>query len=141
VLRATGFTLIGLGIACLLARRVGGNQVVDGLVRAESIKPAAHDAWNIGTSLLYTMAVTLIVYGALIVTSAWLAGPTRLAISLRRALAPALREQPFRAYGIVAGVYLLVLVWGPTPAFRKLIPILLIAGLVVLGVEVLRRQT
>jgi hypothetical protein len=141
VLRATGLTLIGVGIACLLARRVGGNAVVDGLVQSESIKPAVHDSWNISTSLLYAISVTLIVYGALIVTCAWLAGSTRLAIASRRALAPALRDQPGRVYGIAATVYLLVLLWGPTPAFRKLIPILLIAGLVVLGIEVLRRQT
>jgi hypothetical protein len=41
----------------------------------------------------------------------------------------------------VGGLYLLVLLWGPTPAFRNLIPILLIAGLLVLGIELLRRQT
>jgi hypothetical protein len=141
VLRATGLTLIGLGLACLLARRVGGNSIVDGLVQAESVKPAAHNAWTISTSLLYTIAVTMIVYGVLVVTCAWLAGSTRLAVATRRALAPSLRDQPVRVYGIAATVYLLVLVWGPTPAFRKLIPILLIAGLVVLGIEVLRRQT
>jgi hypothetical protein len=141
VLRATGWTLIGIGVACLLARRVGGGQIVDGLVRTESIKPAAHHAWNISTSLLYTIAVTMVVYGLLVVVCAWLAGSTRLAVATRRALAPSLRDEPVRVYTIAAGVYLLVLLWGPTPAFRKLIPILLIAGLVVLGIEMLRRQT
>jgi hypothetical protein len=141
VLRATGLTLIGVGLACLLARRVGGNAIVDGLVQAESVKPAAHNAWTISTSLFYTIAVTLVVYGVLVVTCAWLAGSTRLAVATRRALAPSLRDNPVRVYGIAATVYLLVLVWGPTPAFRKLVPILLIAGLVVLGIEALRRQT
>jgi hypothetical protein len=141
VLRATGLTLIGLGIACLLARRVGGNGVVDGLVKTESIKPAVHNAWNISTSLLYTISVTLIVYGLLVVTCSWLAGPTRLGVASRRALAPSLRDHVGRVYGIAAGVYLLVLLWAPTPAFKKPLPILLIAGLVVLGIEVLRRQT
>jgi hypothetical protein len=141
VLRATGATLIGIGIACLLARRVGGGSIVDGLVKAESVKPAAHHAWDISTSLLRTISITLVVYGLLIVIGAWLAGPTRLAVSARRAMAPSLRDEPVRVYGIAATLYLLVLLWGPTPAFRKFIPILLIAGLLVLGIEVLRRQT
>jgi hypothetical protein len=34
----------------------------------------------------------------------------------------------------------MVLLWGPTPAFRKIIPIVLIAALIVLGIELLRRQ-
>jgi hypothetical protein len=75
-----------------------------------------------------------------IVTAAWLAGPTRAAVAVRRALAPSLREHPARVYAAVAGVYLLVLLWGPTPALRSPIPILLIAALLVVGIELLRRQ-
>jgi predicted membrane metal-binding protein len=52
-----------------------------------------------------------------------------------------MRDRPALVYGAVGFVYLLVLIWAPTPAFRHLLPILLIAGLVVLGVEVLRRQS
>jgi hypothetical protein len=140
VLRAVGFSLIAVGVACLLARRAGGGAVVDGLVKSESIRPAAHNAWTISTSLLYTISVTMVVYGILIVFAAWLAGSTRLAVATRRAMAPSLREQPGRVYAAAAGIYLLVLLWGPTPAFRKFLPIVLIAGLVVLGIEVLRRQ-
>jgi Short C-terminal domain len=140
-LRRVGWSLVGLGVFSLLVRRVAGNQVVDGLVNAESVKPAVHEAWNISTSLLYTIAVTFIVYGLLIVTCAWLAGPSRSGVATRRALAPSLRDHPGRVYGVAATVYLLVLLWGPTPAFRKLLPIVLIAGLVVLGIEMLRRQT
>jgi hypothetical protein len=140
-LRRVGFSFIGIGVAALLARRVGGNQVVDGLVNTESLKPAVHQAWFISTSLLYTIAVSLIVYGLVLVACAWLAGSTRLAVATRRALAPSLRDRPGWVYAVVGGLYLLVLLWGPTPAFRNLIPILLIAGLLVLGIELLRRQT
>jgi hypothetical protein len=140
-LRRVGWSFVGLGIFALLIRRVAGNQIVDGLVQAESVKPAVHNAWNISTSLLYTIAITFVIYGLLIVTCAWLAGPTRSAIATRRALAPEMRDHPGRVYGAAATVYLLVLLWGPTPAFRKILPILLIAGLVVFGIEVLRRQT
>jgi hypothetical protein len=140
-LRRVGWSFVALGVFALLIRRVAGNQIVDGLVQTESVKPAVHDAWNISTSLLYTIAITFVIYGLLIVTCAWLAGPTRSAIASRRALAPELRDHPGRVYGAAATVYLLVLLWGPTPAFRKLVPILLIAGLIVFGIEMLRRQT
>ena len=140
-LRRVGWSFVALGVFSLLVRRVAGNQIVDGLVKTESVKPAVHDAWNISTSLLYTLGITFVIYGLLIVTCAWLAGPTRAAISTRRALAPSMRDYPGRVYGVAAGVYLLVLLWGPTPAFRKVVPILLIAGLVVFGIEMLRRQT
>jgi len=56
--------------------------------------------------------------------------------------APSLRDHPAAVYSIATGVYLLVLLWGPTaPRCANLIPILLIAALLVLGIELLRRQT
>jgi Short C-terminal domain len=139
-LRSTGWCLAGLGLFTLLLRRVAGDAIVDRLVRAESVKPAAHAAWSIGTSLLQAVAVAIVIYGLAIVTAAWLAGPTRAAGAVRRAMAPTLRDRVGVTYGVAAGIYLLVLLWGPTPAFRKLIPILIIAALLVLGIELLRRQ-
>jgi Short C-terminal domain len=97
--------------------------------------------WNIATSLLHAIAIALVVYGALIVLSAWLAGPTRSATFVRKSLAPALRDRPGLAYGTVGGVLLLVVIWGPTPAFRQFAWIALIAALLALGVTALRRQT
>ncbi|HYZ27656.1 MAG TPA: hypothetical protein VE570_01260, partial [Thermoleophilaceae bacterium] len=88
VVRAVGWSFVGIGLATLLARRVIGNNVVDGLVQSESVKPAAHEAWLIGTSLLYTIAVTMVIFGALLVASAWLTGHTRPAVEARRRLAP-----------------------------------------------------
>jgi hypothetical protein len=139
-LRTTGWCFFGLGIFCLLVRRTGGDWVVDGLVRAESVKPAVHDTWNIGTGLLRAIALAFVIYGLVIVAAAWLAGPTRSAQAVRRALTPSLRDHPVRVYGAVGFVYLLVLLWGPTPALRHVVPILIIAALIVLGVELLRRQ-
>lgn len=140
-LRGTGWCLFGLGFFTLLVRRVVGDTVVDALVRAESVKPAAHDAWLIGTSLLRAIALAMAIFGLLVVVAAWLAGPTRPATALRQALAPRTRDHPVAVYGGVGLVYLLVLAWGPTPAFRHLIPVLLLAALLALGVEILRRQT
>ncbi|HSD77260.1 MAG TPA: SHOCT domain-containing protein [Solirubrobacteraceae bacterium] len=140
-LRTTGWCFVGLGLVVLFGRRVGGNRLVDDLVASESVRPAAHSAWMIGTSLLYDIAVAMLVYGLIFVASAWLAGSTRPAVATRRALAPSLRDRLGTVYGVVAVLFLLVLLWGPTPATRQLWGILLLAALIVLGIEVLRRQT
>jgi Short C-terminal domain len=140
-LRTTGWCFVGLGLVVLFARRVGGDRLIDTLVTSESVQPAAHSAWLIGTSLLYDIAVAMFVYGLLFVAAAWLTGATRPAIATRRALAPALRDRLGTVYGVAAILFLLVLLWGPTPATRQVVGIVLLAALIVLGIETLRRQT
>lgn len=139
-LRACGIGLILAGGAALVARSLAGDTVVDSLVRTEAARPAAEAAWSISTSLLEEAASAGLAYGVVLVLGAWLAGPTSSAVGTRRALAPYLRE-PRYAYGGLAVIVLLVLAWGPTPATRKLLPALLLIGLVAAGVEALRRQT
>ena len=140
-LRMTGWCFVLIGVALLLIRRFGGNAVVNGLVKVSANKPAVHDVWNIGTSLLYNIAVAMIVFGLVIVAAAWLAGPTRPATALRRAMAPSLRDHPAVAYSVVGAVLLLLVLWGPTPAFRNVWWILVFAVLLALGVTMLRRET
>ena len=140
-LRTSGWCFVVIGVGLLLIRRVAGNAIVNGLVKVPSNKPAVHEVWNIGTSLLFSLAVALIVYGILVVAAAWLAGPTRPATAIRRFLAPELRENPAVAYLAVGGLLLIVVAWGPTPAFRNIWWILVIAALLALGVTMLRRQT
>jgi len=141
VLRRTGWCFIGLGLVVLLARRVVENRVVDSLVANEANKPAAQQVWLIGTGLLRDIAVAMVAYGIIILIAAWVAGPTRPATALRRLTAFDLRERPGVAYGVLAGVMLLVLLWGPTPAFRNIWPVLFIILVAILGIEMLRRQT
>jgi hypothetical protein len=140
-LRTTGWCFFGLGVACLLIRRIAGNWIVTNLVKSESVRPAAHDTWDIGTSLLRAIALAFVVYGLVIVIAAVIAGPSRPAHALRHALAPTLRDRPLVTWGTATLVYLVVLAWGPTPALRHIVPILIIAALLALGIELLRRQT
>ncbi|HKP89234.1 MAG TPA: SHOCT domain-containing protein [Thermoleophilaceae bacterium] len=140
-LRTTGWCFVGVGLLLLIVRRVLGDKVVDSLVTLPSNRPAAHDAWEVATTLLYSIAVALVVYGVVIVVSAWLAGPTRSATAVRRFLAPSLRDHAAASYGFVGAVLLLVVLWGPTPAFRQLAWIALFAALLAAGVTALRRQT
>jgi hypothetical protein len=140
-LRSAGWCFIGVGVLLLLVRRAGGNVIVDSLVKVPSNEPAVHQAWMIATSLLFAIAIALIAYGGVFALAAWLAGPTRSALFLRKVAAPELRESPAVAYAAVGGLLLILVVWGPTPAFRQLAWILLFAALLALGVTVLRRQT
>jgi len=140
-LRTTGWCFVLIGAALLLIRRVAGDAVVNGLVTIPSNKPAAHDVWNIGTSLLRDIAVAMIAYGIVIVASAWLAGPTRPATDIRKALAPSLRDSPAVVYCTVGGLLVLLILIGPTPAFRNIVWILVFAVLLAYGVTILRRQT
>ena len=140
-LRITGWCFVGIGLFVLLDRRLGGNAIVAGLVKDPANRPAAHQVWTIATSLLYDIAAAVIVYGLLVVVATWLAGHTRPATALRRALAPTLRERPAVAYITVFAALLLVILWGPTPATRQLIYIIIFIVLLALGVAALRRQT
>src|SRR5215218_7596138 len=138
-LRATGFGLLLAGIAALVARSLAGDAVVDSLASTAAVQPAADAAWSISTSLMVEAASAAIAYGVVLIGAAWLAGPTASATATRRALAPYLRE-PRLAYGALAVIVLLLLAWGPTPALRRAVPALVLAALLALGVEMLRRQ-
>ncbi len=140
-LRTTGWCFVAIGAALLVIRRVAGDAVVNGLVKISSNRPAAHQVWSIGTSLLRDIAVAMIAYGIVIVASAWLAGPTRPATEIRKALAPSLRDSPAVAYCTVGGVLVLLVLIGPTPAFRNIVWVLVFAVLFAYGVTMLRRQT
>jgi hypothetical protein len=140
-LRAVGFGFIAAGALAIIVRALVGDVVVNALTGTAAVKPAVEDVWRIGTSILYDSAVSVIVNGLLIVIVAWVAGPTRLAVELRQAAAPHMRDRPALAYAVLAAILLLFIAWGPTPAFRRPLSLLLIAGLLVLGMEVLRRQT
>src|SRR3954464_1010797 len=140
-LRSAGWCFVVVGVLLLLVRRIGGNEIVDSLVKVPSSEPAVHQAWMIATSLLFAIAVALMIYGVVFALAAWLGGPTSPARFLRKLAAPELRESPGMAYAAAGALLLALVAWGPTPAFRQLAWILLFAALLALGVTVLRRQT
>ncbi|MFN8160452.1 MAG: SHOCT domain-containing protein [Solirubrobacterales bacterium] len=139
-LRSVGFGFLIAGILTLVVRHFVGDQIVNALA-SSSVKPAAQSAWDIGTSLLRTIAISMCTFGILVVIGAWLAGPTRAASALRREAAPYLRERRGASYAVVALVFLALVLWAPVTAFQKPIGFLLLAVLMVLGTEALRRQT
>jgi len=139
-LRACGVGFIAMGVGALVARELAGGEVVDALATTASVEPAVQATWTISTSLLVQASVAAIGYGVVIVAVAWLAGPTHAAVGVRHRLAPWLR-QPRLAYGAVALIVVLLVAWGPTPATRRPLAVLLLAVLLVVGMRALRRQT
>jgi len=139
-LRAAGFGLVFAGAVALVARSLAGDALVDSLASTEAVKPAISSTWDIATSLMVEAASAAIMYGVVLIFSAWLGGTTRLATGTRRLLAPYLRE-PAIAYSGLAVIVLILLAWAPTPAFHRLIPTLILIALLAFGVEVLRRKT
>jgi hypothetical protein len=140
-IRAIAISLVVLGLLLLAVIRIGGNAIVESLVQAESVKPAAQDVWTIFTSLLRESAIAGVVVGLLAVAAAWLIGPTRRATATRLWLAPTFRDRPVLVHAVLGVVILLLLVWGPIGTPRRLISLVVVTALAFAGLEVLRRQT
>jgi hypothetical protein len=139
-LRGVGASLRLVGVILLIVRRVAGNAIVEALT-TDQTEPAGGAVWLIATDLLQNVAIALVAYGVLTLVGAWLAGPTRPAVWIRRSLAPTFREHPVIVYSAVFLAALLALYFGPAGDTRRLFGILILGGLVLLGVEALRRQT
>jgi putative oligomerization/nucleic acid binding protein len=135
-----GIGLIAAGFAVVVAREIAGGIVVDQLVVNESVKPAAEETWSIATSLMTSIATTVIVVGVLFGISGWLASPTGSARSTRRFLAPALQEYPVYVYTGLAIVVAIYFLSAPSQNLRSFLTTLAIAGLAAFGIHELRRQ-
>ncbi len=140
-LRSVGWCFFGIGVALLLARRAAGDGVVKSLVANSANLEAANAVWSIGTSLLYDIAIAMVAYGVVLVLAAWLGGATRPATFLRHAGAPWLREHAVESYVLAGVILMLIVLWGPTPATRQILPVLVFAALAAIGVTALRRRT
>jgi hypothetical protein len=140
ILMGIGTSVFLVGLLVLVARRYGGDYLVNALTSGTDAKEPVSAAWAIETNLLRNVGINALVYGGLVMVAAWIAGPARAAASLRRWLAPTMREHPVVIYGAVAVVLLIVLLTGPTDG-QRIYPLLVVFGLAFVGTEVLRRQT
>lgn len=138
--RAIAVSLVVLGVILLVVRRIGGNVIVESLVEAESVKPAAAVFWSTFTTLLRESAIAGVVIGVLGLVWTWLSGPTRPATAIREWLAPTFRDRVALVHGTLAAVILLLLLWGPVGSPRRLVSLVLVTGFAFLGLELLRRQ-
>jgi hypothetical protein len=141
LVRGYGIGLVAAGALALGATAWIGDGLVASLGKTADGVAVVEGVFSIYTSLLVEAAVATIGYGIVVVLGAWLAGPTRWAVAVRRALAPYLRA-PELAYGALAVlVGVVFLWWAPTPAMRNPATALVLIALLVLGLEALRRET
>jgi hypothetical protein len=135
-----GVGLVAAGFAVIVLREVAGGVVVNQLVTNQSVKPAVEETWSIATSLMTSIATTVIVIGVLFGIGGWLASPSGSAQSSRRFLAPALRDWPGYVYALLALVVGIYFLSGPVQNLRTFLTTLVIAGFVAFGIHELRRQ-
>jgi hypothetical protein len=136
-----GIGLVAAGFAVIVFREIAGGIVVDQLVKDESVKPAAEATWSIGTSLMVSIATTVIVFGVLMGIAGWLGSPTGSARSTRRFMAPTLRDYVPYVYTGLAIVVCLYFLSAPTQNLRSFLTTLILAGFVAFGIHELRKQT
>jgi hypothetical protein len=137
--RACAIGLIFGGLVLVFIRRVAGDQLIDHVVKDDSVRPAAHEVWWIATDPLKLATQSILFVGIVGLIGAWIAGHGRRATATRRWLAPYLRD-PWIAWGGLAAIVLLLLAWSPTPATRNWVTVTLLTASAALGLEVLRRQ-
>lgn len=141
VLMAASVTVLVVGALLLVARRVAGDAIVDALVSTTSVEPAAATVWLIQTEIMRDIGVGLIIVGALFLLGAWLAGPARPAVAVRRALSGPFRGHPGAVYSVYALLVALILLVGPALTLSRAVALLVLALFGALGIEALRRQT
>jgi hypothetical protein len=136
-----GLGLIAAGLAAIVVRSALKGLFVDSLSNTEAANVPAQHAWDIGTSLLHSIATTVVIYGVLFVIAAFLASPARSAIGIRRALTPTLRDRPGLVWSVFAAVALIALIVWPPAGTRQLVLSLLLIALAGFGLEALKRKT
>ena len=137
----SGIGLIAAGFAVIVVRQIAGGIVVDQLVTHESAKPAGEAAWSIATSLMTSIATTVIV--------------DRRPLRARRLARLADRlgaRDPTRdragpahyvAY-VYTGLAIIVCIYflsAPTQGLRSFLTTLVVAGMAAFGIHELRKQT
>jgi hypothetical protein len=136
-----GLGLIAAGLAAIVVRGALKGLFVDSLSKTEAANVPAQHAWDIGTSLLQSIATTVIIYGVLFVIAAFLASPARSAIGVRRAIAPTLRERVGVVWSVFAAAALIALIVWPPAGTRQLVLTVLLIALAGAGLEALCRKT
>jgi uncharacterized membrane protein YidH (DUF202 family) len=137
----SGVGLIAAGFAVIVVRHIAGGIVVDQLVTVESATPAGEAAWDIGTTLMTSIAKTVIIVGILFLAAGWLASPTSGARATRRFMAPTLRLHPAYVYVALALIVCFYFLTGPTQGLRTFLTTLIIAAMAAFGIHELRKQT
>jgi hypothetical protein len=136
-----GLGLIAAGLAAVALRAALKTPFVDSLgVTTDARVPAEH-AWDISTSLLQDIAVSVVVFGIGFVIASYLSSPAPSAMSIRRATAPTLRDRPGIVWSVFAALALLAVIIWPPSGTRLLVFTLLLIVLAAVWLREVRRLT
>ncbi|MBM2824096.1 MAG: hypothetical protein HW413_2842 [Thermoleophilia bacterium] len=138
--RGTGITLVVVGVLGLVAARLTQNYLVTSLVAHRDDREAANNAWNILTDLMRGSFRWMIIVGILFLIAAWLAGPGRRALAVRRSIAPGFRSRVWVYVGL-AIVTLFLLLNGQVSDFTRFLFVAILVALGATWIELTRRQT
>jgi hypothetical protein len=133
--------LVAAGLAAIALRGAAKGLVVDELAQTEAARVPAEHAWEISTSLLHSIATSVIVFGVLFAIASFLASPANGAVSIRQALAPTFRERPGVAWSAFAAVALIAVIIWPPDGTREAVLTLILIALAATGVGALSRRS
>ncbi len=136
----SGVGLVAAGFAVIVARQIAGGIVVDQLVTDASVKPAAEAAWSISTSLMVSIATTVIVVGVLFAAAGWLASPHASSRATRKVIAPALRDYSPWVYTGLAILVSLYFLSSSVQSLRSFLTTLIVALMAAAWIHELRKQ-
>ncbi len=139
-LRNVGWAVLVVGLFLAVTRRVTGNYVMS-MLSDPTLRPAVKAVYTIGSQLLVDIAWTVVTWGLVLVVGCVLAGPTRPAVWVRRTIAPVLNLRWEWVAAGAAGIYVVLLLWGPFPALQKWPSAIGLAVVLGLGLWALRRRT
>jgi hypothetical protein len=134
-------SLIIASLIALATRGIAEGFFLNSLVPTGASRPPAEATWSIATGMLSSIATNTIMIAILVMLFSLLGGPYGWARTFRSWVAPWTNSRPEIAYGLAFAVFLLFLVWGPLPATRQWLGVLLFAGLTAAGVWGLRSMT
>jgi hypothetical protein len=134
-----GFGLVVAAIVLAVARAGIGGYLPGAVAKTAEGEDATRAAWHIVSEPLGDAILTIFVLGLLTAVAAWLGGAGARATRVRAFVGPWIAD-PRYAYGGLAVVILALIAWGPVPATRNPLTVVLVGGTAVLGLELLRRQ-
>jgi hypothetical protein len=141
VMLGYGLGLVAAGLAAIAVRSALKGLFVDSLAKTDAANEPARHAWDIGTALLHSISITVVIYGILFVLAGFLASPSAYAVGIRRALAPSLRDRRELIWSIFGAAALFGLIAWPPTGTRQLVLTLLLIALAGVGLEALSRKT
>ena len=140
-LMSVGFAIVFAGLAGFGIRAILESKITDAIATDASLREPIRAAVVIGTELLSQVAGAFLLVGAVVVVAAWFAGPARIIVPVRRAIAPFMRLHPLPTFAITTALMVLVFFWNPIPATGTLGGIIVFLALALFGTAMLRLET